>query len=94
MSSYSRLALVACKDPRSVSIVLTGNERALSVTSLGESEWLDVELESVAPNGNAANIRFRLSSDGEHEIPSGFSRVNISKCGSGSPTTVQLLHNA
>jgi hypothetical protein len=74
--------------------MLTGNERAISVSSLGESEWLDVELEKALPDNNFTAIGFRLSSNGDYDIPDGFTKINLSKCGSGSPTTVQLLHNA
>lgn len=89
MSTYARLAMVACKSPRSVRVVLTGNERAIRVTDLGGEEWLDVEL---GTNG-VAQHRSRLSSNGEHLIPPGFGWIVVTKGGQGSPTTVELLHD-
>ena len=90
MATYDRLVMVACKDPRSVRVVLTGNERALDVSALGVDEWIDVEL---GVNGKA-DARLRVSSEGQHTLPKGFAWLNIIKGGSGSPTTVKLLHDA
>lgn len=90
MSTYARLMMVACTEPRVVRAVLTGNERALRVSSLGGDEWLDIEL---GING-VVNVRLRISTNGEHNLPSGFGWLNLAKSGQGSPTTVELLHNA
>lgn len=88
--TYARLLMVACKAPRSIRSVLTGNERALRVSDLGVDEWLDVEL---GVNGEA-DVRLRIDSDGEITLPSGFVWINLIKSGQGSPTTAELLLNA
>ncbi len=90
MGTYARLAMLACKAPRSVRVVLTGNERAVRVTDLGRDEWLDIEL---GRNGQA-DVRLHVSSDGNHDVPPGFDWIVVTKSGQGSPTTVELLHDA
>lgn len=88
MPSYDRLLMVACKDSRSIRAVLSGNERAIEVSSLGGDEWLEIELGT-----NSTQVRSRVSSNGEHPIEKGFSWINLTKSGQGSPTTVKLLHD-
>jgi len=89
MSHYNRLVLVACKDPRSVRVVLIGAERRVRVSSLGSEEWLDIEL---GHNGQA-EFKTTLRTEGLHDIPTGFGWINVTKGGQGSPTTVELLRD-
>jgi len=90
MATYARLMLVACIFPRSTRVVLQGNERSIRVTQLGNEEFLDLEL---GLNGST-QARLRIVSEGEHDLPRGFAWCSVTKSGQGSPTTVELIHDA
>lgn len=87
---YPRLALVACIDPRSIRVRLCGNERKIRISSLGETEHIEVEL-GKSTDSSAASVLFPLA--GEFDLPQGFDWCQVTKSGSGSPTSVELMQD-
>jgi hypothetical protein len=69
---------------------MLSGERALRVSQLGPTEWLDIQL---GLNGSAG-ASLQVRSNGEHPIPPGFEWIELQKSGQGSPTNVELLRDA
>lgn len=90
MQLLTRLVLVACVDPRTVHLRLSGEECFLQIKNLSRTESVAVELTS----GDRDKYWARFDSEGQHEIPLGYKSARIEKIGAGSPTTVEILSRA